>query len=99
MENVELYENWYYNTFEEFKSHHCDIWRVKFPKETDKWSSAICTCPAFDAVFICKHIIAIANSLGLLAGYGETEVDYDDEPLYETKRGRPKKTTKALIKE
>lgn len=45
---------------------------------------------------MCKHVISIANSLGLLP---VEEEDYDDEPLIAMGRGRPKHATKALIKE
>ncbi|KAG4076560.1 hypothetical protein HA402_002723 [Bradysia odoriphaga] len=98
LQHVEMYENWLFTSFDEFKNHHCDIWQIKFPNESDKWTAATCSCPMFDKFFICKHIISIAVSLGLLPEI-EEEMDYDDEALFPTKRGRPKKTSKALIKE
>ena len=88
-----------YKTFEEFSSKAFDIWKVTFPKESVRWKEATCTCPAFDAAWMCKHIISVAFRIGILNHEAPEESDYDDEPLFATKRGRPKKVTKALVLE
>ena len=46
---------------------------------------------------MCKHIISIANSLGLITNDTPVDEDYDDEPLFQLGRGRPKRTSKALV--
>lgn len=91
------WHNFRYENFEEFSSAAFAIWKITFPKDSAKWQEATCTCPAFDRELMCKHIIHIADSLGLLPSI--TLEDYDDEPLFVSKRGRPKRTTKALVLE
>lgn len=90
-----------YKSFEEFTSHAFDIWKITFSNDSVKWKEAVCTCPAFDRNYICKHIVAIADSIGLLTDVddGVESDDFDDEPLFYTKRGRPPRTTKALLYE
>lgn len=94
--DVEKFNNEKYKMFDEFASQAFDIWKITFPNETSKQNEAVCNCPAYDANSMCKHVISIANSLGLLP---VEEEDYDDEPLIAMGRGRPKHATKALIKE
>lgn len=93
---VNTYNKAHYKTFAEFSAGAFNIWKITFPKDSTQWKAAICSCPGFGAHFICKHIIAIANSLGLVTN-GTPEEDYDDEPLFQLGRGRPKRTSKALV--
>ncbi|KAG4073405.1 hypothetical protein HA402_005568 [Bradysia odoriphaga] len=87
-----------YKSFEEFSARAFDVWKISFPKESGRWKQAVCTCPAFDRNYICKHIISIAESIGLFKESDDVDnEDYDDEPLFHTKRGRPPRTTKALV--
>ena len=51
----------------------------------------------YDKFFMCKHIISIANSLGLITNDTPVDEDYDDEPLFQLGRGRPKRMSKALV--
>lgn len=92
---VNRWNYWEYANFEEFKAAVFDIWKITFPKDSAQWQQSTCTCPAFDKDFMCKHIIHITDNLDLLASI--TVEDYYDEPLFASKRGRPKRTTKALV--
>lgn len=86
-----------YESFQQFVDNAFSIYKITFPEQTDKWQEAVCTCPAFDSDYMCKHIIHIACNLGLHASAdGPLEEDYYDVPLFVSKRGRPKRTTIAL---
>ncbi|KAJ6632980.1 hypothetical protein Bhyg_17400, partial [Pseudolycoriella hygida] len=93
---VSRFENATYKSFDEFAKKAFDIWKITFPKEISRWKEAICTCPAFDTEYMCKHIVSIAYQLEIIDETLE-EDDYDDEPLFVSKRGRPKHATKALL--
>ena len=73
------------------------FWKITFPAESNKWKEASCTCPSYDKFFMCKHIISIANSLGLITNDTPVDEDYDDEPFFQLGRGRPKRMSKALV--
>lgn len=99
LENVNSYENATYETFSDFVTRGLSMRIIKFPRESHEWKRASCSCSSFDKWFMCKHIISIASTLGLLPEAEEISPDFDDEPLHLTKRGRPKKTSKALVRE
>lgn len=92
--DVEEYDKANYESFNDFVSRGLNIRIVSFPSQSSEWKQARCTCYTLDNSFMCVHIISIANTLGLLSAEPE---DYDDEPLFPTKRGRPKTTSKALV--
>jgi len=73
--------------------------KITFPADTTNWQMSICTCAAFDVENMCKHIIAIAVDLKLVASSSMVVANYDDEPLFLTKRGRPQKATAGLIRD
>lgn len=99
--DVATFNTAHYNSFDEFAIKAFDIWKITFPKASDKWKESICTCPTFGRDNICKHIIQIAFNLGIIRwdDHNAPHNDYDDEPLFSTKRGRPKRTTNALVLE
>ena len=97
LEAVRAYTKIKYKTFADFSANAFKIWKITFPGDPNKWKEAFCTCPSFDTFFMCKHIISIANSLGLIATGTPVDVDYDDEPLFQLGRGRPKRASKALV--
>lgn len=97
--DIKSIENPQFKTFNDFVSIGLSIRIITFPKQSSDWKLAHCSCYVFDNSYMCQHIISIANTLGLLAESEDSESDYDDEPIFSTKRGRPKKTSKALIKE
>lgn len=90
-EEVLKYQNELYTDFNHFAANHCTIWKIVFPRDSSEWKKANCTCPSFDDKYICKHVISIAHQLGLVE---MTAPDYDDEPLFQSVRGRPKKASK-----
>lgn len=59
LEDVKLFEKMNWTNFNEFCSHAFDVWKISFPKDSNEWRKGTCSCPAFDASFICKHIISI----------------------------------------
>lgn len=100
LQDVNAFNNRKYKTFDEFENCAFDIWKVTFPADTSMWQMSVCTCPAFDDVNMCKHIIAIAADLQLVDRSAANDVaDYDDEPLFFSKRGRPKKATPGLLRD
>lgn len=95
-EDVDSFKNIEYGTFTDFTQNSSMIWKMSFPKSPDDWEQAVCTCPAFDADYICKHIIAVAHNVKLVTAPKTPEANYDDEPLFPKNKGRPKKTSSAL---
>lgn len=63
------------------------MWKVTFPQNLEEWMDARCSCPSFDDDYMCKHIISIAHQLDLVEKPAD---DFDDEPLFKSKVGRPK---------
>lgn len=94
--DVSTFEKATYDSFDDFVAGYFQIWTVLFPPESSNWQQATCSCPAFDREFMCKHIIHIAYNIGIL---DLPAPDFYDEPLFHTKRGRPKRTTAALVME
>lgn len=77
-----------YATFKDFATNHSSICTVTFPKDANNWKTATCTCLQFDSDFMCEHIISITHQLNILE---KPKENYDDEPLYVAKKGRPTK--------
>ncbi len=98
LNDVKMIEKPTFSSFNSFVSSGLKIRIIRFPQQTSDWKMAHCSCKNFDDKFMCKHVVSIANSLEILQEF-EEESDYDDEPLFATSRGRPKKTSKALVKE
>lgn len=94
--DVEVFQNIEYESFDQFEKSAFDIWKITFPPSAADWKKAVCTCPAFDTEYMCKHIIGIARQIGAI----ETpDVSFDDVPMFPSKRGRPKYATPALRKD
>lgn len=53
--DVTNFNSMIYETFDDFAGHAFDIWRITFPKETEEWKQAVCSFPAFDREYMCKH--------------------------------------------
>lgn len=99
LEDVNTFNKRQFKTFADFEKDSFDIWKVTFSADTSKWQTSICSCPAYDLENMCKHIVAIAANLNLLDASATVVADYDDEPLFSTKRGRPKKATAGLLRD
>lgn len=91
LEDLKLYEKRTYESFSDFVSRGLSMRIIKFPRESNQWKEAQCSCSSFDKWFMCKHIISIANTLGLLPEPENEELNFDDEPLFPTSLGHPKK--------
>lgn len=97
MEMLENFLEHNYDTFEEFSESAFHIHGMEFGHDPSKWKSATCTCPSFFQSFMCKHIIGIAHKLELIPP--EPRVRDNTLIAPKQKRGRPRNTTKALVKE
>lgn len=68
---------------------------VEFPNGVADWKHAKCTCKGYIKDFMCSHILSIAFRVQIL----KPDIHPDDEPLKPNKKkGRPKKSDKALAK-
>lgn len=95
-EVAKAFEEAQYESFDEYAKKYHDVWKITFPRDASQWKNASCTCPAFDSYYICKHIIGIAYQIGALE---KPEENYDDEPLFVSKKGRPKRASGALSRD
>lgn len=85
-----------FHSFDSFKKFLFDMWMIKLckSKEGVAWNECSCTCPSFQKRYICKHVLGIAMKLKLLEPPSEAK----SVPIGgKRKRGRPKKSSKALI--
>lgn len=100
-EDVDEFYALEYELFDDFVHKSSDIWKITFPANSENWKLSTCSCPAFDAEYICKHIVGIADQLGLIKEEEkhQEEENYDDVPLFASKRGRPKRASTALNKD
>lgn len=89
--DVQEFEEAEYTSFDQFAADHRKIIKVTFPRSDADWKNAHCMCEQYCNSYMCRHIIAIANKLGIL---DPPEADYDDEPLFKPKRGNTKKPSK-----
>ena len=81
-----------WTSFDQFAQRAFSVWTVTM-KEED-WRSAVCTCPYHLKKQKCKHVLGLAIQLKLVKPPPAAK----DTPIgQKRKRGRPKKTTKALI--
>lgn len=82
-----------HDSFDEFTKNQFNIYQMTFNEDPSVWQNSDCTCPAFSAYFICKHVLCIAYKLKLL-------VEKKGQPLgSNAKPGRPKNATKGMLKD
>ncbi|XP_031635576.1 uncharacterized protein LOC116348655 [Contarinia nasturtii] len=82
------------NNFDEFFENVFKIWIVEF--NLNDWKNSNCTCHSFMKLFYCKHVI------GLSLRFGKVKAPAVANPATlgeKKKRGRPKATRKALIRQ
>lgn len=96
LSDVEKFEKCTYRSWDQFKDNAFKMWKMTFPKETKEWTKSVCTCPAFGEEFMCKHIIGMARKMDLIEIIEDEGPNYDTEPLFASKAGRPKKPTSSL---
>ena len=91
-EEIKHVKNKQYSSFDLFKERAFCVWIIKF-FEND-WLYSTCTCPNFLKKYKCKHLIALAIRLKLVSPPDAVK----QVPIgQKRKRGRPKKSTMALI--
>lgn len=82
-----------YESFDDWSENLFKLYHLTFETDPSNWKNSHCTCPAFASSFMCKHIVCIAYKLGIL------KPQTNDQMVANTKRGRPKNTTKGLSRE
>lgn len=85
--------NW--NSLEEFEQNVFSIWEVVLFDNSD-WQKGTCTCPVFQKKFMCKHLLSVAIRTKKTKAPTVAKTTAL-EP--KRKRGRPKKSKKALMRE
>lgn len=85
IEAVKEIKNTEYDDFDSFAENVENLVSVIFPPDPTKWKIAKCSCKSFDQSNMCKHIISIA--VAIKAYKPPNELNYDDEPLFQSKRG------------
>lgn len=91
--DVEEFQTAVFESFEEFKANAFNIYKLVFPPDPNQWKEATCTCPAFDDKYMCKHTIGIAYKIGAAE---KPDNNYDDDPIFTSNKGRPKRASRAL---
>jgi len=82
-----------HKTFESFKKLHLSAYKIMF--NVGNWKMSSCTCPSFLKNYKCKHVygLAVHKKLALFPETVKTV------PIGQKRKpGRPKGTTKALLK-
>ena len=83
-----------WSTFDDFKVKAFTVWFVIRPQNNENWHAGSCTCPYFLKCFVCKHLLGLALRLKLTsAPPAEKNVPVREK----RRRGRPKKTSRALF--
>lgn len=96
MEAVNKWKKRQCTTFEDFKKTLHHIHQIHFVGSRNDINEAVCTCPDFGKHYCCKHVALVATRMGLLV----PPDDLLQEPVAAPNpRGRPRKATKALIKD
>ena len=96
-EDIKQVKGMIWNTFEQFKKRASAIWIITLPNHenmADNWKQGKCTCPYFLKKYMCKHLVGLAIRLK----YVKPPPVAKDIPIGQRrKRGRPKKSSRALI--
>lgn len=90
VEAVEAFNNYSYDSFDEFVTKNFGIAKVTMHGDPKFLSTATCTCSDFFKIYVCKHIIGMALRLKLV------EIPLEVKKVCrKTKRGRPKQRSKT----
>lgn len=86
--------------FDDFKKNACSIYTMTFSDETvNEWINAECTCPSYTKDNMCKHILAVAYRMNALCAPDSLLKKIETPAPKKNPVGRPKKATKALIRD
>lgn len=99
--DVKTFLNQKFTDFDDFAEKAFLIHKITFKQNSHDWAShSLCTCHTFSKEYICKHIVAIAYRLGILNVPDAVVAGINEGPIApKNKRGRPRKATKALIRD
>lgn len=98
LEDVRNQESYKPKKFDDFITNMLSIYKISFD-DVSNWLNGKCTCPAYLKSFICKHIIAIAHRMNVLNPPDELLKQSETPASKKNPRGRPRRTTKALIRD
>lgn len=80
-------------TFDEWSENLFRFYIISVDPSPINWKNSVCTCPAFAARFICKHVTCLAYYLGFIKEPKRTLLTANRP------KGRPKNASQALAKE
>ena len=93
-DEIKIVEEMRWSTFDDFKVKAFTVWFVIRPRNNENWHAGSCTCPYFLKRFVCKHLLGLAIRLKLTSAPPAAK----NVPIGEKRRrGRPKKTSRALL--
>lgn len=84
-------------SFNAFKINAFRIHKIKL--NVKEWKDSVCTCPAYGGNYVCKHIVYLAHELNLLPPPLDLLEETTAVAPAKNPRGRPRKATKALLKD
>lgn len=87
-----------FKDFDDFVSKVFSIHKMTFTELSD-WQNAKCTCVAYSKHNVCKHVMMVAHRLGGLDPPDDLLAEVETPVPKKNPRGRPRKTTKALIRD
>lgn len=96
-DDVLNWENSSYKDFEDFVAKTASMYRISFDGSVADLDRGKCTCVSYAKNNMCKHILAMAYRMEALDPPDDLLKTVETPAPVKNKRGRPKKTTKALI--
>lgn len=96
MNNVRATLNRKLKTFDDFST--SSIYKVCIP-QAGEWKKCTCTCEMFFKDYICAHVLAIAHRINILQPPEQALKEIESAVPAKNPVGRPKKATKALIRD
>lgn len=98
LQDARKFEKMKYKTFDEFASSIFAIHKITFVA-TANWENGKCTCVSFAKNYICKQVLMIAYRLQTLEPADDLLMQVETPAPVKAPRGRPRKATKALIRD
>lgn len=100
LSDVRAQEKFKPKNFDDFIKNAYSIYKLTFADKTvNDWIHAKCTCPAYTKNYMCKHILAVAYRMEALSPPDSLLKQYETPAPKKNPVGRPRKATKALIRD
>lgn len=100
LNDVRAQEKYKAKRFDDFVKNAYSIYKMTFADETvNDWIHAKCTCPAYAKDYMCKHILAVAYRMEALSPPDSLLKQIETPAPKKNPVGRPRKATKALIRD